>query len=134
MKENILKAFSEWTGDDKTEKDFNEYMQKMIYEWGGDSEPLEIDNIINNVPNTKFEYTTWLCDRNSDDFVIHISVALKGGYSLMIDNMAEIPFETLLGCIKWIEKTNKRVDDLRITNYPDIGGDKTQIIIDHNVK
>lgn len=128
MKNEILRAFNEWQGEnDLTEQDFNEFVVD------NERTPYEIDNILNQTKVINFDYTTWLCDQNSDDVIIQVSVYLKGSMSLTIESYSEVPFTDLDSCVAFIENTNKFVEmALKITDYTDVSGEKTQIIIDHN--
>ena len=130
IRDNILKGFEGWLGEDGTEQEFNSYLESVR---NGEDSIAEIDNILNNTKGLDFDYVTWLCDRNSNDIVIQISVYIKGGMSLTIESMNELPFKDLDSCADWILKTNPRINELRITDYTDVGGEKTQIIIDHNI-
>lgn len=133
IESEILKSFNKYTGNNATEEDFNTWFQELE-ENMQEIQAFEVDNIINNIPEVKFDYVTWLCDQNSDDIIVQITYSLKGGMSLIIDSFSEVPFYNLKTCKDFIDKMHKKIDDMRITNYTDIGGDKTQIIIDHNIK
>jgi hypothetical protein len=125
MENNILNAYKNWMAEDEaTVEDFNEWLRE--------AEATEIDRVINDTAGINFEYCTWFCDANSDDIVIQLSVDLKGGYALVTDSYCSTPFSTLEECADFLEKTNKRLESFRISNYTDVAGEETQIIIDHN--